>query len=84
MVDIKCLLCGETLKIHQYIDIENYDGQLACQKCWSLFQVKTVKSKLNKYKVVKKGTRHLTKNEYSQIKKRAEQSSEEFLRGKNV
>jgi uncharacterized Zn finger protein len=84
MVDIKCLLCEETLKIHQLIDIEDYDGQLSCQKCKSLFQVKIVKSKLNKYRVVKKGTRHLTKDEYFKIMKRAGQLLEGSLRDENV
>jgi len=52
MVDIKCLVCEESLKIPPYIDPDNYDGQLVCHKCNSLLHVKLVASKVRKYKVV--------------------------------
>ena len=78
MVEIECLVCGETVKIPQFIDTEDYDGQLACQKCRSLLQVKLIGSKVNKYRVVKKRLRQLTADEYYQIKKEAEQQLKEF------
>ena len=52
MVDIKCLACGKTVKIPEYIDSDNYDGQLVCDKCKSLLYIKLVASKVRKYKVV--------------------------------
>ena len=40
MVEIECLVCQRTIKIPQFIDTDNYDGQLACQECGSLLHVK--------------------------------------------
>jgi len=54
MVDIKCLVCEESLQIPLYIDPADYDGQLVCHKCKSLLHVKFVGSKVKKYKVVEK------------------------------
>lgn len=56
MVDIECLACGKTLKIPQYIDADNYDGQVVCQECKSILHVKLVKGKAQKYKVVENKT----------------------------
>lgn len=56
MVDIKCLVCGESLEIPPYIDTDNYDGQLNCHKCNSLLYIKLVSSKVRKYRVVEKNT----------------------------
>ena len=52
MVDIKCLSCDKTLELPQYIDTDNYDGQLVCQECKSLLYVKLVKGKVQKYKII--------------------------------
>ena len=54
MVDIKCLVCEESLEIPPYIDPADYDGQLVCQECKSLLHVKLVKGKVQKYKIVEK------------------------------
>ena len=54
MVDIKCLACGKTVKLPQFIDTNYYDGQVVCQECKSLLHVKLVKGKVQKYKIVKK------------------------------
>ncbi len=51
MVEIECLACGKTIKLPQFIDTDNYDGQLVCHKCNSLLYVKFVANKLRKYKV---------------------------------
>jgi len=85
-IEIECLVCGEIVKIPNLIDIEDYDGQLTCQKCRSLLQVKLVGSKVNKYRVVKKRPRQLTAEEYYQIKREAEKEIKEFeagIRGEN-
>ena len=52
MVELECLVCGKAIKIPQFIDTDNYDGQLVCHKCNSLLHVKLVASKVRKYKVV--------------------------------
>jgi hypothetical protein len=57
MVDIKCLICEESLEIPPYIDTENYDGQLYCRACQLLWDVKLVESKVRKFKVAEKQTK---------------------------
>lgn len=52
MVELECLVCGKAIKIPQFIDTDNYDGQITCHKCNSLLHVKLVASKVRKYKVV--------------------------------
>ena len=54
MVEIECLACDKTLELPQFIDTDNYDGQLVCSKCKALLHVKLVKGKLRKYKIVEK------------------------------
>ncbi len=53
MVEIECLACGKAVKLPQFIDSDNYDGQVVCQECNSLLRVKLVKGKVQKYKVEK-------------------------------
>ncbi len=53
MVEIECLACGKVVKSPQFIDNDNYDGQLVCHECKSLLHVKLVKGKVQKYKIVK-------------------------------
>jgi len=72
MVEIECLVCGKTIKIPQFIDTDNYDGQVACQECGSLLHVKLEGSKVRKYKVVEKKFRIPTADEYVQIRREAE------------
>ncbi len=55
MVEIECLVCGKTIEIPEFIDTDNYDGQVACRECASLLHVKLVASKVRKYEVVEKG-----------------------------
>lgn len=52
MVNIDCFACGKTVKIPEFIDTNNYDGQLVCQGCKSILHVKLVKGKAQKYKIV--------------------------------
>ena len=52
MVDIKCLACGKTVELPQFIDTDNYDGQIVCQECKSLLYVKLIKGKVQKHKIV--------------------------------
>ena len=54
MVEIECLVCGKTIKIPEFIDTNNYDGQIACPTCKSLLQVKLVGAKARKYEVVER------------------------------
>ena len=51
MVEIDCLVCGKAIAIPEFIDTNNYDGQIACPECKSLLQVKLVGSKVRKYSV---------------------------------
>jgi hypothetical protein len=60
MVEIECLVCGKTIKIPQFIDTNNYDGQVTCPECASLLQVKLVGAKVRKYMVVEKKPQSLT------------------------
>ena len=77
MVEIECLVCGRTIKIPQFIDTDNYDGQVACQECGSLLHLKLEGSKVRKYKVVEKKFRIPTADEYFQIQKEAERQLRE-------
>jgi len=55
-VEISCLICGKTIKIPQFIDTNNYDGQINCPECKSLMRVRLVGAKARKYEVVERGT----------------------------
>jgi DNA-directed RNA polymerase subunit RPC12/RpoP len=59
MLEIECLVCGKTIEIPEFIDTDNYDGQIACRECASLLHVKLVGSKVRKYEVVERKTRSL-------------------------
>ena len=61
MVEIECLVCGETVKVPDFIDAEDYGGQLVCQECGLLLHVKLVGSKVRQYKVVGQKFRNLEK-----------------------
>ena len=52
MDEILCLACDKTLEIPQFVDTDNYDGQLVCSSCKALLYVKLTKGKLRKYKIV--------------------------------
>jgi len=54
-LEINCLVCDKRIKIPEFIDTENYDGQISCPACHSLLHVKLYKSKLRKYEVVERG-----------------------------
>jgi len=55
-VEISCLICGQTIQIPEFIDINNYDGQLSCPECKALLRVRLVGAKARKYEVVERGT----------------------------
>jgi hypothetical protein len=55
-LEISCLVCGKTIEIPEFIDTENYDGQISCSSCKSLLHIKLFKAKLRKYEVVERGT----------------------------
>lgn len=57
MVDINCLVCEEPIKIPSYIDPDDYDGQLYCQSCQLLLDIKLLKSKVRKYRFAAKQTK---------------------------
>ena len=60
MIEIECLACGKVVKPPQFIDTDNYDGQLVCQECKSLLHVKLKKGKVQKYRIVGKEDRPVT------------------------
>ena len=53
-IPIECLACGKIIKLPQYIDKSNYDGELICQECKSRLNVKLIKGKVVKYKIIEK------------------------------
>jgi hypothetical protein len=57
MVDIKCLVCKESLEIPPYINPDNFDGQLFCHECNLLWNVRLKSSKVEKYKLAEKQPR---------------------------
>jgi len=58
-MEIDCLSCGKTIKIPDFIDTNNYDGQLTCSECTSLLHVKLGGGKVRKYEVVERKLRGL-------------------------
>lgn len=52
MVEINCLVCGKAIEIPEFIDTNNYDGQINCPGCKSLLHVNLVGAKVRKYEVV--------------------------------
>jgi len=54
-VEISCLICGQTIQIPEFIDTNNYDGQISCPECKSLLKVRLVGAKARKYEVVERG-----------------------------
>ena len=60
MVEINCLVCGKIIKIPEFIDTNNYDGQVTCPECKSLLYVKLAGAKVRKYMVVEKKSPSLT------------------------
>ncbi len=53
-MEIECLVCGNNIKVSEYIDTDDYDGQVACEECGSLLHIKLKDSKINEYDVVEK------------------------------
>lgn len=52
---LPCLLCEKDIKIPSIINTKEYDGQIFCRECNTLLEIKLVKSRLEKYKVVTLG-----------------------------
>jgi len=59
-MEINCLVCGKAIQIPEFVDTNNYDGQIACPECKSLLQVKLVGAKVRKYEVVERKSGSLT------------------------
>ena len=53
MVDIRCLVCGQSLKIPSNINPDNYKGHIFCHRCNLLLSVKLKSSLIEEFKVVK-------------------------------
>jgi len=54
MGEIQCLACDKTLKLPQFVNTDNYDGQVVCPECKALLHIKLVKGKVLKYKIVER------------------------------
>ena len=78
MVEIECLLCEKHIKLPQYIDAEDYDGEVVCQECQSLLYIKLVKSKVQKYRIKKRGFRELSGEEIASLFQILEQKQKEL------
>jgi DNA-directed RNA polymerase subunit RPC12/RpoP len=61
-VEISCLICGKNIEIPEFIDINNYDGQINCPECKSLLRVRLVGAKARKYEVVERGATAVKSN----------------------
>ena len=47
MVEIPCLACDKALKLPQFVNTDNYDGQVVCQECKALSRTnKAIASRL--------------------------------------
>jgi hypothetical protein len=57
IVEISCLICGKNIEIPQFIDINNYEGQIGCPNCKSLLRMRLVGGKARKYEVVERGAK---------------------------
>jgi len=55
-LEISCLICGESIKIPDFIDTNNYDGQISCPSCKALLRMKMFGAKVRKYELVERGT----------------------------
>jgi hypothetical protein len=56
-VEISCLICGKNIEIPQFIDTNNYDGQISCPGCKALLRMRLVGDKVRKYEVVERGAK---------------------------
>ena len=54
MPEIECLHCHKVLDIPEWVDTDDYDGELVCKKCKARLAIKFVGSKPVKYKLVEK------------------------------
>ena len=54
-MEISCLICGKTIEIPQFIDTNNYDGQISCRECKALLRMKMLRGKVRKYELVERG-----------------------------
>lgn len=61
-MEISCLICGKTIQIPQFIDTNNYDGQLSCPECKALLHVRLVGAKARKYELVERGAKAAESN----------------------
>ena len=55
-MEISCLICSKVIEIPEFIDTNNYDGQINCPECKSLLRIRLVGAKARKYEVVERGT----------------------------
>ena len=66
-MEINCLVCGKRIEIPEFIDTENYDGQISCPACHSLLHVKLYKAKLRKYDLVERGKIPIASNPIPEV-----------------
>ena len=59
MDEIKCLGCGGVLSIPEYVDKTRYDGQIVCEQCECLLDIKLNKEKVQKYRKVAEKARRV-------------------------
>ena len=68
MSKIECLWCYKKLDIPEWIDTNNYDGEIICKECGARLAMKFVNSQLKKYKLRKEGKIEI-KVEYEDVDK---------------
>jgi len=79
MIEIECLLCEKPIKLPEYIDTENYEGEVVCQECESLLYIKLVNSKVQKYRVKQRGFRRVSAGEVIEMRKMLDEKGKELL-----
>ena len=84
MVKIECLACDKTLKLPQFIDTDNYNGQLVCSKCKALLHVNFVGGKLRKYKIVERRRPEKPVVNITVVSERAKELTKEIINGEGT
>jgi uncharacterized Zn finger protein (UPF0148 family) len=78
-MEINCLVCGKAIPIPEFIDTNNYDGQIACPECKSLLQIKLAGAKVRKYQVAERKPTSFTTTESRLSRRTVEKTDVESI-----
>ena len=54
MEEIHCLHCQLRLELPDYIQVDDYDGQVLCSHCYALLEIKFRYGKVQRYRIIEK------------------------------